>query len=131
MCKDTCASCLKCLEAARTFAQLPKVLRDITASGNYAQNAEAASFFKVCWSYMSCWLFGAFMVAHRSLVVVAVYASVSVSVKLELTTLMVSNGSACFHCLLFHCLCCYSSASLLVRLCRVCVHLHPYSNQGS
>lgn len=43
-CKDSCAPCLKCLEAAKTFAQLPAILRTMSATGG-----DSSQFFKV-WS---------------------------------------------------------------------------------
>jgi hypothetical protein len=47
VCKDTCATCARCLHATRNFDQLPKILRGMGASGDYRQHAEAVSFFKV------------------------------------------------------------------------------------
>jgi hypothetical protein len=39
--------CEQCLRATRNFEQLPKILRGLSASGDYRQHAEAVSFFKV------------------------------------------------------------------------------------
>jgi hypothetical protein len=47
VCRDTCATCARCLQATRKFDQLPKILRGMSATGDYRQHAEAISFFKV------------------------------------------------------------------------------------